>query len=63
MEKTYITRGTGYVALLAAVVEQAREDIKKATKKGNLAEAEDAKRGIAEWAAEVESNLNFRLYE
>ena len=63
MEKTYITRGTGYVALLAAVVEQAREDIKKATKKGNLAEVEDAKRGIAEWASEVESNLNFRLYE
>ena len=63
MEKNYITRGVGYVALLAAVVEQAKEDIKKATKKGNFAEVEDAKRGIAEWAAEVESNLNFKLYE
>ena len=63
MEKNYITRGVGYVALLAAVVEQAREDIKKATKKGNMAEVADAKKGIAEWAAEVESNLNFKLYE
>lgn len=63
MEKTYITRGVGYVALLAAVVEQAREDIKKATKKGDMADVADCERGISEWAAEVESNLNFKLYE
>ena len=63
MEKNYITRGVGYVALLAAVVEQAREDIKKATKKGDTAEVDDCQKGIAEWASEVESNLNFKLYE
>ena len=63
MEKNYITRGVGYVALLAAVVEQAREDAKKAQKKKDFEEAADALRGISEWAAEVESNLNFKIYE
>ena len=64
MERTnYITRGVGYTALLAAVIEQANEDAKKATKRGNIAEAEDALRGIAEWKDEVESNLNFKVYE
>lgn len=64
MEKTnYITRGVGYVALLASVIEQAREDIKKANKRGDTAEVADALAGIAEWKEEVESNLNFRVYE
>lgn len=63
MEKNYITRGVGYVALLAAVVEQAKEDAKKARKKSNMAEVADCEKGIAQWAAEVESNLNFKLYE
>lgn len=63
MEKNYITRGVGYVALLAAVVEQAREDAKKARKKGDMAEVADCEKGVAQWAAEVESNLNFKLYE
>jgi hypothetical protein len=63
MEKNYITRGVGYVALLAAVVEQTKEDAKKARKRGNMAEVVDCERGIAQWAAEVESNLNFKIYE
>lgn len=63
MEKNYITRGVGYVALLAAVVEQAREDAKKARKKGNMAVVTDCEKGISEWANVVESNLNFKLYE
>ena len=63
MGKNYITRGVGYVALLAAVVEQAKEDAKKARKRGNMIEVADCEKGIAQWAAEVESNLNFNLYE
>lgn len=64
MKRTnYITRGVGYTALLAAVIEQANEDAKKATKRGNITEAEDALAGIAEWKDEVESNLNFKVYE
>lgn len=63
MGKNYITRGTGYTALLAAIVEQARDDIRTATKRGDMAEATDAERGISEWADVVESNLNFKLYE
>lgn len=63
MENTYITRGVGYTALLAAVIEQAREDIKKANKRGDTADAMDALQGIEEWKAEVEANLNFKIYE
>ena len=63
MEKNYITRGVGYVALLAAVVEQAKEDAKKARKRGNIIEVADCEKGIAQWAAEVESNFNFKIYE
>lgn len=64
MKRTnYITRGVGYTALLAAVIEQANEDAKKTTKRGNITEAEDALAGIAEWKDEVESNLNFKVYE
>ena len=63
MEKNYITRVVGYVALLAAVVEQAKEDAKKARKRGNMVEVADCEKGIAQWAAEVESNLNFKIYE
>lgn len=42
----YIVRGVGHVALLAAIVEQARKDAKGK----NEADAEDAKKGIEEWA-------------
>lgn len=42
----YITRGVGHIALLAAIVEQARKD----TKGKNKDDAEDAKKGIEEWA-------------
>ena len=61
MENTtnYITSGTGYVALLAAIVEQARHDAKGR----NKADAEDAARGIKEWRDAVVENMNFKLYE
>lgn len=42
----YITRGVGHIELLAAIIEQARKDAKGK----NKADAEDAKRGISEWA-------------
>ena len=63
MENTntnYILGGTGYTALLAAIVEQARYD---ATHSKNPVEVADALAGIAEWKEEVESNLNFKVYE
>lgn len=63
MEKNYITRGTGYVALLAAIVEQAREDARRANKRGDMAEFADALKGVSEWSEVVESNLNFKIYE
>ena len=60
METTnYITSGTGYIALLAAIVEQARHDAKGK----NKADAEDALAGIKEWRNEVMENLNFKIYE
>lgn len=56
MEKTnYIMGGVGYIALLAAIVEQARLDAKKGDK--------DAEVGIAEWADVVAEDVNFKLYE
>lgn len=51
----YITKGVGYLALLAAVVEQARADARK----GDA----DAEKGIAEWAEIFEEDANFNLYE
>ena len=60
MENNYITNGVGYTALLAAVIEQARHD---AAHSKNETDRADALRGIDEWRQEVESNLNFRLYE
>ena len=56
MEKTnYIMGGVGYIALLAAIVEQARADAKRGDK--------DAELGIAEWADVVAEDVNFKLYE
>jgi len=58
MENTntnYILGGTSYVALLAAIVEQARNDAAR----GDA----DAAQGIEEWKKVVESDINFRIYE
>lgn len=51
----YILNGVGYTALLAAVVEQARND-------ANRGDA-DALKGINEWKEVVESDINFKIYE
>lgn len=51
----YILNGVGYTALLAAVVEQARNDAAK----GDV----DALKGINEWKEVVESDINFKIYE
>ena len=63
MENTntnYILGGTGYTALLAAIVEQAKYD---STHSKDPADVADALAGIAEWKEEVEANLNFKVYE
>ncbi len=52
---SYILNGVGYTALLAAVVEQARNDANK----GDM----DALKGIEEWREVVESDINFKIYE
>lgn len=51
----YILNGVGYTALLAAVVEQARNDASR----GDM----DALKGIEEWREVVESDINFKIYE
>lgn len=53
--KNYILNGVGYTALLAAIVEQARNDAQR----GDA----DALKGIEEWKNVVESDINFKLYE
>ena len=53
--KNYILNGVGYTALLAAIVEQARNDAQR----GDA----DALKGINEWREVVESDINFKLYE
>lgn len=53
--KNYILNGVGYTALLAAIVEQARNDAQR----GDA----DALKGINEWKEVVESDINFKLYE
>ena len=53
--KNYILGGTGYLALLAAVVEQARIDAKHGDK--------DAEKGIEEWANLVAEDVNFNIWE
>lgn len=55
----YITKGTGYIALLAAIVEQARHDANGKDK----ADAEDALKGIAEWQDIALEDVNFKMYE
>lgn len=61
METTtsYITKGAGYIALLSAIIEQARHDAKGK----DAVDAEDARRGIEEWQNEVLEDLNFNCYE
>lgn len=51
----YITNGVGYLALLAAVVEQAKHDAAKGDS--------DAECGIKEWAEIFEEDINFNMYE
>lgn len=53
--KNYILGGAGYLALLAAVVEQARIDVKHGDK--------DAEKGIEEWANLVAEDVNFNIWE
>lgn len=53
--KNYILNGVGYTALLAAIIEQARND----EKAGDA----DATKGIEEWKNIVESDINFKIYE
>ena len=53
--KNYIMGGVGYIALLAAVIEQAKLDAAK----GDA----DAEKGIEEWADIVAEDANFKLYE
>lgn len=53
--KNYILNGVGYTALLAAIVEQARNDAQR----GDA----DALKGIDEWKEVVESDINFKIYE
>lgn len=53
--KNYIMGGVGYIALLAAVIEQAKYDAAK----GDA----DAEKGIEEWADVVAEDTNFKLYE
>lgn len=52
---TYILSGVGYEALLAAIIEQARHD----EKCGDA----DATKGIEEWKAVLEADINFKIYE
>lgn len=59
MENNYITRGTGYMALLAAIVEQARHDAKGK----NEIDAADAELGIKEWQNVALEDVNFKCYE
>ena len=62
MENTntnYITKGTGYMALLAAIVEQARHDANGKDR----ADAEDALLGIKEWQNIAVEDVNFKMYE
>lgn len=54
----YIVSGVGYTALLAAIVEQARKDAAS-----NRKDAADAAKGIEEWRAVVEADINFKIYE
>ena len=55
MEHKYITNGVGYIALLAAVIEQAKKDV--------LNGDADAQKGIDEWANLFMEDINFKLYE
>ena len=51
----YIMGGVGYMALLAAIVEQARIDANRGDK--------DAEVGIAEWADIALEDVNFKVWE
>lgn len=76
MKKQYITRGTGYVALLAAIIEQTKEDL-EAEKKGleklrAMGKPDTECHGsaikvieadIKAWRDIVEADMNFKIYE
>lgn len=76
MRKNYITRGVGYVALLAAIIEQANEDL-EAEKKGlealkAMGKPDTELHGsaikvieadIKAWRDIVEADMNFNIYE
>ena len=76
MAKNYITRGTGYIALLAAIIEQANEDLEAERKglealkamgkpdtecHGSAIKAIEA--DIKAWRDIVEADINFKIYE
>ena len=56
----YITKTTGYLGLMAAIVEQARHDAMTAKTE---AERKDAEAGIKEWADIAAADINFKIYE
>lgn len=57
---TYITMASGYMGLMAAIVEQARHDAKVAKTEN---ERKDAEAGIKEWADIAAADINFKIYE
>ena len=61
--KNYIMGGVGYTALLAAVIEQARDDEAKALKRGDMDEVADCEAGIKAWADVAAADINFKIYE
>lgn len=56
----YITKTTGYLGLMAAIVEQARHDARVAKTE---TERIDAEAGIKEWADIAAADINFKIYE
>ena len=76
MKKNYITRGVGYVALLAAIIEQANEDLETERKGLEMLRAmgkpdtechgsaiKVIEADIKAWRDIVESDINFKIYE
>ena len=74
--KNYITRGVGYIALLAAIIEQANADLKVEEERlawlmenrgydteccGNAIKC--IKNDIKAWQNIVEEDINFKIYE
>lgn len=76
MKKQYITRGTGYIALLAAIIEQANEDLEAERKGLEILKSMDKpdtechasaikviEADIKAWRDIVEADINFKIYE